>query len=171
MVRGTDRNLERGNHPPPAREQTRWPPTSACRRQIATLPRAAPGHLQHRPLCQPFPIPPPARCTMTAVSARPPATAEEVSGSFAWFRSLSPQGRRAFVGAFGGYGLDAYDFQILPLSLVAISAYFHISKGQAGLLTTVTLVVSALGGILAGVLADKLGRARTLMITVGMYAL
>lgn len=108
---------------------------------------------------------------MTAVSARPPATAEEVTGSFAWFRSLSPQGRRAFVGAFGGYGLDAYDFQILPLSLVAISAYFHISKGQAGLLTTVTLVVSALGGILAGVLADKLGRARTLMITVGMYAL
>jgi MFS family permease len=94
-----------------------------------------------------------------------------VTGPFAWFRSLPPQGRRAFVGAFGGYGLDAYDFQVLPLSLVAISAYFHISKGQAGLLTTVTLVVSALGGILAGLLADRVGRARTLMITVGMYAL
>lgn len=107
---------------------------------------------------------------MTAISPSPSTVREGPAGPFAWYRSLSPQGRRAFVGAFGGYGLDAYDFQVLPLSLVAISAYLHISKGQAGLLTTVTLVVSALGGILAGLLADRFGRARTLMITVGTYA-
>ena len=46
-----------------------------------------------------------------------------------------------------------------------------ISSGQAGLLTTVTLVVSALGGALAGIMADRIGRVRTLMITVGTYAL
>jgi MFS family permease len=90
---------------------------------------------------------------------------------FAWLRTLGPRGRRAFAGAFGGYGLDSYDFQVLPLGLVAITAYFGISKGEAGLLTTVTLVVSALGGAIAGVLADRIGRVRALMITVVTYAI
>jgi MFS family permease len=89
---------------------------------------------------------------------------------FTWFRELGPRGRRAFAGAFGGWGLDSYDFQVLPLGLAAITAYFGISKGQAGLLTTVTLVMSALGGMLAGMLADRIGRTRTLIITVVMYA-
>ncbi|CCH34110.1 MFS transporter [Actinosynnema sp. NPDC047251] len=91
-------------------------------------------------------------------------------GPFAWFHTLGRNGKRAFVGAFGGYGLDSYDFQVLPLGLVAITAYFGISTGQAGLLTTVTLVVSAIGGAIAGILADRIGRVRTLMITVITYA-
>ena len=108
---------------------------------------------------------------MTALPTAPSAVREVSDGPFAWYRSLPVPGRRAFVGAFGGYALDAYDFQVLPLSLTAIAAYFHLNKGQSGLLTTVTLVVSAIGGILAGVLIDRIGRTRTLMITVGTYAL
>ncbi|MBT2367687.1 MFS transporter [Streptomyces sp. ISL-10] len=94
----------------------------------------------------------------------------EHTGAFAWFRSLGPQGRRAFGGAFGGYALDSYDYFTLPLSMVAISAYFSLDNGQTGLLTTVTLVVSAIGGALAGVLADRIGRVKALMITVITYA-
>jgi MFS family permease len=90
-------------------------------------------------------------------------------GSFAWYRTLGSRGRRAFVGAFGGYGLDSYDFQVLPLGVGAIIAYFHISTGEAGLLSTVTLVVSAIGGALAGILADRIGRVRTLQLTVATY--
>ncbi|MFE2945119.1 MFS transporter [Streptomyces sp. NPDC059255] len=94
----------------------------------------------------------------------------EDTGAFAWLRALGPQGRRAFAGAFGGYGLDSYDFFTLPLSMVAIAAYFSLDSGQTGLLTTVTLVVSAIGGAVAGVLADRIGRVRALMITVITYA-
>ncbi|MEY9935067.1 MFS family permease [Catenulispora sp. GP43] len=108
---------------------------------------------------------------MTALPTAPSTVREAEDGPFAWYRSLPVPGRRAFVGAFGGYALDAYDFQVLPLSLTAIAAYFHLTKGQSGLLTTVTLVVSAIGGILAGMLIDRIGRTRTLMITVGTYAL
>lgn len=93
------------------------------------------------------------------------------SGAFAWLRALGPRGRRAFGGAFGGYALDSYDFFTLPLSMVAIAAYFSLDKGQTGLLTTVTLVVSAIGGALAGILADRIGRVKALMITVVTYAL
>ncbi|MFJ8077658.1 MFS transporter [Streptomyces sp. NPDC096176] len=94
----------------------------------------------------------------------------EDTGALAWLRALGPRGRRAFGGAFGGYALDSYDYFTLPLSMVAISAYFSLDNGQTGLLTTVTLVVSAIGGALAGILADRIGRVKALMITVITYA-
>ncbi|WP_240138603.1 MFS transporter [Streptomyces sp. MUM 178J] len=92
------------------------------------------------------------------------------TGAFAWLRALGPRGRRAFAGAFGGFALDSYDYFTLPLSMVAISAYFSLDNGQTGLLTTVTLVVSAIGGALAGILADRIGRVKALMVTVTTYA-
>lgn len=89
---------------------------------------------------------------------------------FAWWRTLGPDGRRAFAGAFGGFALDSYDFQVLPLGLLAITASLGISTGEAGLLTTVTLALSAVGGIIAGILVDRIGRVSTLQLTVSTYA-
>lgn len=88
-----------------------------------------------------------------------------------WYRTLGPKGRRAFYGAFGGFGLDSYDFWVLPLSLTAIGLTFGLGTGERGLLGTATLVASALGGAVAGVLADRFGRMRMLMVTVITYAL
>ncbi|MEQ4204704.1 MFS transporter [Actinopolymorpha sp. B17G11] len=105
---------------------------------------------------------------MTSPSAQ--TLVPEDDRAFAWFRTLGPRGRRAFVGAFGGWGLDSYDFQILPLALAAMTAALGLTTGQAGLLATVTLVVSAVGGAVAGVLADRIGRTRMLVITVATYA-
>lgn len=99
-----------------------------------------------------------------------PARLPDDNGAFAWLRALGPRGRRAFGGAFGGYALDSYDYFTLPLSMVAIAAYFSLDSGQTGLLTTVTLVVSAIGGALAGILADRIGRVKALMLTVSTYA-
>ncbi|MFE9678237.1 MFS transporter [Streptomyces sp. NPDC006259] len=102
---------------------------------------------------------------------RPPAAGRAPDNSApGWFRALGPRGRRAFAGAFGGYALDSYDYFTLPLSMVALAAYFGLDSGQTGLFTTVTLVASAVGGALAGVLADRIGRVKALMITVVTYA-
>jgi MFS family permease len=91
-------------------------------------------------------------------------------GALGWLRALDPRGRRAFAGAFGGYALDSYDYFTLPLSMVALAAYFGLDSGQTGLFTTVTLASSGIGGAAAGVVADRLGRVRALMITVIAYA-
>jgi len=69
-----------------------------------------------------------------------------------------------------GWALDGFDFMVLPLALSAIAATFAVSQGAAGLIVTVSLIVSAFGGILAGYLADKIGRVNTLMITIGLYS-
>ncbi|MFJ4004561.1 MFS transporter [Streptomyces sp. NPDC090023] len=103
------------------------------------------------------------------LTAVPDQVAHE-EGPLSWFRALGPRGRRAFAGAFGGYALDSYDYFTLPLTMVALAAYFHLDSGQTGLFTTVTLVVSAVGGALAGMVADRIGRVRALMITVITYA-
>ncbi len=98
-------------------------------------------------------------------------SAPDTGDAFAFYRELNRPGRRAFTGAFLGFGLDSYDFWVLPLSMAAIAATFSLSSGQTGLLSTATLVFSAVGGAAAGVLADRIGRVRTLMITVVAYAL
>src|SRR5690606_37869377 len=87
--------------------------------------------------------PPPKALTDAPRPASPGNTADD--GALGWLRALGPRGRRAFGGAFGGYALDSYDYFTLPLTMVALSAYFGLNSGQTGLLTTVTLVVSAVG--------------------------
>lgn len=108
---------------------------------------------------------------MTTSSTPQHATTEDRGPrALAWYTTLGTDGRRAFKGAFLGYSLDSYDFWVLPLGLAAIAATFGLGTGETGLLATATLVCSAVGGIAAGVLADRVGRATTLMITVVTYA-
>jgi MFS family permease len=87
-----------------------------------------------------------------------------------WWGELGPKGQKAFKAAFAGYTLDAFDLIILTLTLSAIGTTFGVGKGATGALATVTLSSSAIGGILGGVLSDRIGRARTLMLTVGVYS-
>src|SRR6266700_2022114 len=91
--------------------------------------------------------------------------------SLDWYRTLSHSTVHAFWASFLGYALDAFDYQIFSFILTAIAVSFALTTAQSGLIATVTLVVSAFGGLLAGVLADAIGRVRTLMLTIGVYSL
>jgi MFS family permease len=87
-----------------------------------------------------------------------------------WYRRMGAAERRTFWACFGGWALDAFDVQIYSFVVPALIALWHISKGQAGLLATSALVISAFGGWAAGILADRIGRARLLMIMVAWFA-
>jgi len=106
--------------------------------------------------------------TKHAPARRPEPPREQPAGS--WFAALGDRGRRGFRAAFAGYMLDAFDLIVLTLSLTAIGATFGVGTGATGALSTVTLSASAIGGILGGVLADKIGRARTLIYSVAVYS-
>jgi MFS family permease len=54
--------------------------------------------------------------------------------------------------------------------LPTLIAAWGLSKAQAGFLATSALLSSALGGWLAGLLADRIGRVRTLQITIVWFA-
>lgn len=66
--------------------------------------------------------------------------------------------RKTFWACFGGWALDGMDYQLYSFVIPSIIAGWHISKGQAGYLATGTLLFSAVGGWMAGLLADRLGR-------------
>ena len=66
--------------------------------------------------------------------------------------------------------LDSFDVMLYALVLAALIGDMGISTATAGLLGSLTLVASAAGGLLFGVLADRYGRARALIWSVLIYS-
>ncbi|CAN7752012.1 MFS transporter [Paraburkholderia hospita] len=89
---------------------------------------------------------------------------------FKWFKEVSGNERRTFWACFGGWALDSLDVQMFSLVIPAIIAEWSISRTQAGMVSGVTLVASALGGWVAGMLSDRLGRVKTLQWTVAFFS-
>lgn len=78
--------------------------------------------------------------------------------------------RKPLVAAALGWGLDSFDFYLYVYALPAILLTFHAGAAAGGLLATYTLVASAIGGVAMGMLADRIGRAKTLMISIAWFA-
>lgn len=88
-----------------------------------------------------------------------------------WLLALSSKERSTLTATFAGWMLDGLDVMVYSFVLPSLIALWHISKTQAGLLNTSTLVLSAVGGWLAGSLADRFGRVRVLQVTIVWFAL
>ncbi|MBN9584085.1 MAG: MFS transporter [Afipia sp. 62-7] len=84
----------------------------------------------------------------------------------AFYRDMNAPERRTFWACFAGWTLDGMDFMIYPLVIGTIITLWKVDAGTAGLAGTVTLLASAIGGWLAGYLCDRIGRVRTLQITI-----
>lgn len=67
--------------------------------------------------------------------------------------------------------LDAMDVMLYSFVLAYLMADFGMSKSTGGLLNSLTLIASAIGGFLFGVLADRLGRTRALMASILVYSI
>ncbi|MGC8525058.1 MAG: MFS transporter [Acidibrevibacterium sp.] len=79
--------------------------------------------------------------------------------------------RGTFIACATGWALDGMDFMIYPLVLGSIMRLWQVGGGRAGLAATVTLLASAIGGWLAGFLSDRIGRVRTLQLTILWFSL
>jgi MFS transporter, SHS family, lactate transporter len=88
-----------------------------------------------------------------------------------WYRQISREQWRALWATFMGWLVDAFDFNILAFVLIDIQKSFTVDRALAGALGTVTLVMRAFGGILAGTAADKLGRKLPLVISILWFSL
>ena len=66
--------------------------------------------------------------------------------------------------------LDGMDTQMLSFVIPTLVATWGISLADAGFIGTITLLASAAGGWIAGILSDRIGRVRTLQLTVLWFA-
>ena len=78
--------------------------------------------------------------------------------------------RRVVIAAALGWMLDAFDVMLYSIVLTTLMRAFSMSRTTAGLLNALTLIASALGGLLFGVLADRFGRRRMLSASILVYS-
>jgi putative sialic acid transporter len=91
-----------------------------------------------------------------------------------WYRTITAQQWKALTAAALGWMLDAMDFVLYLMAIKTLQnpeTGFGFDNSQAGLLATVTLLTSAIGGMMFGYVADRIGRTRALMATILIYSL
>ena len=87
-----------------------------------------------------------------------------------WIGELSVNERRTFGAAIGGWALDAMDVQIYSFVIPTLISIWGLTRGEAGVIGTAALLVSAAGGWLGGWCADRYGRVRVLQIAILWFA-
>jgi len=87
-----------------------------------------------------------------------------------WFSQMSSKEKKTFWACFSGWSLDAMDVQIYAVVMPTLIGLWGMSQGEAGMLGTAALLFSSLGGWLAGILADRIGRARVLQLSILWFA-
>jgi MFS family permease len=107
----------------------------------------------------------------TAVSGVVDAATDD-TGMFAWWRAADGRARHAFVAASLGWMLDSFDVMLYSLVLASLiqDPTLQLSTAVAGQLGALTLLSAAAGGVVFGVLADRIGRKRALMAAVLIYS-
>ncbi len=83
---------------------------------------------------------------------------------------LTPDQRNSFIAAQLGWTMDAFDYFIVVFVYADIAQSFGRPKVEVVFITTATLVMRPVGALLFGLLADKFGRRRPLIIDVCFYS-
>jgi MFS family permease len=87
-----------------------------------------------------------------------------------WWAEASPAQRRSLVAASLGWMLDSMDILLYSMVLTHLMRDLGMREGLAGLLNSLTLAASAVGGIVFGFIADRVGRVRALTASILVYS-
>ena len=88
-----------------------------------------------------------------------------------WYHTMNPVQRKTFWACFLGWALDAMDVQLFAFVIPTLMPLWGMSKGQAGFIGTSALMASAVGGMVAGLLADRIGRVQVLKLAILWFSL
>jgi len=87
-----------------------------------------------------------------------------------WWREPTKDQWYAWVAAWLGWTLDAFDFTIFLLIMLPISQEFNVPLTAVTAVFTLTLWMRLVGATASGWLADRLGRKTPLMISIAWYS-
>jgi MFS transporter, SHS family, lactate transporter len=88
-----------------------------------------------------------------------------------WWKEPSKEQWLAWIAAWLGWTLDAFDFTMFLLIMVPISQEFHVPLTSVAFVLSVTLWLRLVGAVGSGWLADRVGRKIPLMISILWYSL
>ena len=78
---------------------------------------------------------------------------------------------KALIGSALGYAMDGFDLLILGFMLKMISTDLSLTPAEGASLVTATLIGAVIGGIVFGMLSDRIGRVRVLTYTIVVFAI
>ncbi len=87
-----------------------------------------------------------------------------------WLKQITSHQKKALFSASLGWMLDAMDIMLYSMVLAQLMKAFGMSKSTGGLLVSLTLLASAVGGVLFGIVADRIGRVKALMGSILIYS-
>src|SRR3954464_6764909 len=85
-------------------------------------------------------------------------------------RGLTRDQRNAFVAAWLGWAMDAFDYFLLVFVITDVAETFDTSKTKVAIATTLTLAARPVGAAIFGYWADKKGRRPALFACVLFYS-
>src|SRR6201987_4332742 len=94
----------------------------------------------------------------------------DVPGQVPWGKEPTKDQWVAWIAAWLGWTLDAFDFTIFLLIMVPIAESFHVPLIEATAVFTITLWLRLVGAVGSGWLADRVGRKTPLMISILWYS-
>src|ERR1700682_2191194 len=95
----------------------------------------------------------------------------DASANIAWWKEPPKAQWNAYVAAWLGWTLDAFDFTIFLLIMVPIAKEFDVPLTACTVVFTITLWLRLVGATAAGWMADRMGRKTPLMISILWYSL
>ncbi|MGI4813557.1 MAG: MFS transporter [Janthinobacterium lividum] len=87
-----------------------------------------------------------------------------------WFTGATSNQWRSFSSAYVGWMLDIMDLMLFAMVIRYISVDLHFDKGMAGMIASMTLLATAVGGFIFGFLADRIGRTRSMVLSILCYS-
>src|SRR6516165_8249945 len=99
------------------------------------------------------------------------ATAVETVRNIPWWKEPTKDQWYAYVAAWAGWTLDAFDFTAFLLIIAPIAKEFDVPVPEVVFVLTVTLWMRLVGATASGWLADWIGRKMPLMISIAWYSI
>ena len=99
------------------------------------------------------------------------ATAVETVKNIPWWKEPTKDQWYAFVAAWLGWTLDAFDFTVFLLIMHPIAETFHVSMTAVTFVFTITLWMRLIGATASGWVGDRFGRKKPLMVAILGYSL
>jgi SHS family lactate transporter-like MFS transporter len=99
------------------------------------------------------------------------ANTMQSAGPIAWWREPTKDQWYAFIAAWLGWTLDAFDFTVFLLIMHPIAQAFHVPFLSVTFVFTITLWMRLFGATASGWLGDRIGRKTPLMIAILGYSL